>query len=113
MPILAACQVTVSPDPPTPFNDVSTMVKVLDSLVIGRPVVAFDLRETRRLVGDGGVILSEATVPALATALVDLLRRPDEVRRLAAVAATRPEALAMGWDQSAAALVTAYDRLRA
>jgi glycosyltransferase involved in cell wall biosynthesis len=112
VPILAACQVTVSPDPPTPFNDVSTMVKVLDSLVIGRPVVAFDLRETRRMVGGGGLILDEATSGSLAAALIDLLRRPDEVRRLAAVAATRTEALQMSWAQSATALVAAYDRLR-
>ena len=30
VPILAGCQFTVSPDPPTPFNNVSTMVKVLE-----------------------------------------------------------------------------------
>jgi glycosyltransferase involved in cell wall biosynthesis len=112
VPILARCQLTVSPDPPTPFNDVSTMVKVLDSLVIGRPVVAFDLQETRRLIGDGGLIIDEPTESALAGALIDLLRRPDEVRRLAAAAAIRPEALAMGWAHSADALVAAYDRLR-
>jgi glycosyltransferase involved in cell wall biosynthesis len=112
VPILAACRLTVSPDPPTPFNDVSTMVKVLDSLVIGRPVVAFDLQETRRLVGEGGVILAEASAAALASALIDLLRRPDETDRLAAVAATRADALQMGWTHSAAALVTAYEGLR-
>lgn len=112
VPILAACQVTVSPDPPNPFNDVSTMVKVLDSLAIGRPVVAFDLRETRRLVADGGVILDEVSAASLATALIDLLRRPDEVRRLAESAASRPEALRIGWARSAEALIAAYDRLR-
>jgi glycosyltransferase involved in cell wall biosynthesis len=112
VPILAACQVTVSPDPPTAFNDVSTMVKVLDSLAIGRPVVAFDLRETTRLIGDGGVVLDEASAASLSTALIDLLRRPDEVRRLAASASQRPEALRMGWSHSAAALIAAYDRLR-
>ncbi len=112
VPILAACQLTVSPDPPTPFNDVSTMVKVLDSLVIGRPVVAFDLQETRRLVGDGGVILGEPTPGALALAVIDLLRRPDEVRRLATAATRRPEELRMGWTHSAAALIEAYARLR-
>jgi glycosyltransferase involved in cell wall biosynthesis len=112
VPILAACRYTVSPDRPTPFNDVSTMVKVLDSLVIGRPVVAFDLHETRRLVGDAGVIVGEPTAEALAKTLIDLLRRPDETRRLAAIAAGRPEALQMGWGHSAAVLVAAYDRLR-
>ena len=112
VPILAACQFTVSPDPPTAFNDVSTMVKVLDSLAIGRPVVAFDLRETTRLVGDGGVILEEASAAALSAAIIDLLRRPDDVRRLAESASKRPEALHMGWVHSADALISAYERLR-
>ena len=41
VPLLAATHVCVSPDPPTPFNDVSTMTKVVEYLAIGRPVVAF------------------------------------------------------------------------
>jgi glycosyltransferase involved in cell wall biosynthesis len=112
VPILAACRLTVSPDPPTPFNDVSTMVKVLDSLVIGRPVVAFDLQESRRLIGDAGVIVDEPAAAALARAIVALLREPAETDRLAERAARRPEELGMGWDHSAAALRAAYDRLR-
>jgi glycosyltransferase involved in cell wall biosynthesis len=112
VPILAACQFTVSPDPPTPFNDVSTMVKVLDSLVIGRPVVAFDLGETRRLAGPGGVIVREVSAGALGEAIIRLLRAPEEVERLAAEAAARPGVLQVGWTESGAALVSAYDRLR-
>ena len=45
VPLLAGTHVCVSPDPPTPFNDVSTMTKVVEYLAIGRPVVAFDLRD--------------------------------------------------------------------
>jgi hypothetical protein len=51
VPILAAAHVCVSPDPPTPFNDVSTMTKVVEYLAIGRPVVAFDLAETASVLG--------------------------------------------------------------
>lgn len=112
VPILAACRFTVSPDPPTPFNDVSTMVKVLDSLVIGRPVVSFDLAETRLLVGPGGVVVREVTAQALARAIIELLRAPEVVAGLAAEAAARPEALRVGWSHSATDLVHAYDRLR-
>ena len=108
VPILARTRLTVSPDPPTPFNDVSTMVKVLDSLVIGRPVVAFDLQETRLLLGDGGVIVEEPTAAALAAELIRLLRDPAATDRLAVAAAVRPEVLRMGWEHSAAALVAAY-----
>ena len=57
VPILAATHVCVSPDPPTPFNDVSTMTKVVEYLAIGRPVVAFALTETRSIVGDAGSIV--------------------------------------------------------
>jgi glycosyltransferase involved in cell wall biosynthesis len=112
VPILAACRLTVSPDPPTPFNDVSTMVKVLDSLVIGRPVVSFDLQESRRLIGDAGVIVDDPTPAALADTIIRLLRDPTETDRLAALAADRPEALGMGWEHSARALREAYRLLR-
>jgi glycosyltransferase involved in cell wall biosynthesis len=112
VPILAASQATVSPDPPTPFNDVSTMVKVVDSLALGRPVVAFDLAESRRLIGEAGVIVEDPTPDALAAALVDLLNRPDEAARLATLAAQRPLELGLDWERSADVLVAAYERLR-
>ena len=60
VPLLAATHVCVSPDPPTPFNDVSTMAKVVDYLAIGRPVVAFALTETIGIVGDAGSIVDRA-----------------------------------------------------
>lgn len=112
VPILAACQATVSPDPPTPFNDVSTMVKVVDSLAIGRPVIACDLAESRRLIGDGGVIVPAPSSDALAAAIIDLLRRPDEAARLAGVAATRLAVVGVDWSRSAEVLIEAYERLR-
>ncbi len=111
VPILAACQFTVSPDPPTPFNDVSTMVKVLDSLVIGRPVVAFDLHETRLVAGPAARIVTEPSADALAGQIASLLRSPGETAELAAAARRRPEELQMSWERSARALVTAYERL--
>ena len=40
VPILARCMIGVSPDPPTPFNDLSSMVKIMDYLAIGRACVA-------------------------------------------------------------------------
>ena len=108
VPILAGCQFTVSPDPPTPFNNVSTMVKVLDSLVIGRPVVAFDLHETRLLAGSGAEIVQEPSPEALAGAMMGLLRDPQRLAVLASAAARRPEDLDLSWRRSADALVAAY-----
>jgi glycosyltransferase involved in cell wall biosynthesis len=111
VPILATCAVCVSPDPPTPFNSVSTMTKVVDYLVIGRPVVAFALQETSNTIGDGGRIVAAPTAEALAAELVALMRDPDRVASLAAAAAARPEALGLSWELSARRLVEAYDLL--
>jgi glycosyltransferase involved in cell wall biosynthesis len=39
--------VGLSPDPSNELNDYSTMLKTMDYMAMGKPVVAFDLTETR------------------------------------------------------------------
>ncbi len=111
VPILAGCEICVSPDPPTPFNDVSTMVKVVDYVAIGRPIISFDLLETRVVADDAAVVVRPATTAALARAIVDLLRDPERISALGAASAARPEALRLDWSVSAARLVDAYATL--
>ena len=111
IPILAGCSVCVSPDPPTPFNDVSTMVKVTDYLALGRGVVAFDLAETRRLAGAAVSIVTPPTPQALASRLLNLLRGPEEASRLCAASARRADEIGLDWEASAAILVRGYERL--
>ncbi|GAA4943155.1 hypothetical protein GCM10023238_06290 [Streptomyces heliomycini] len=45
--LLSTADVCLSPDPHNPLNDVSTMNKVLEYMVMGRPVGSFDLKEAR------------------------------------------------------------------
>jgi glycosyltransferase involved in cell wall biosynthesis len=45
--LLATCAICVQPDPKNPFNDSCLMVKTIEYMAIGKPVVAFDLKETR------------------------------------------------------------------
>src|SRR5262245_13940466 len=112
VPILARCRLTVSPDPPTPFNAISTMVKVVDSLVIGRPVISFDLAETRRLAEDAGRVVRPADAPSLAAGIIEMLRDPEGTARMGTLAAARADALDLSWQSSAEVLRTAYGRLR-
>ncbi len=111
VPILAATHVCVSPDPPTPFNDVSTMTKVVEYLAIGRPVVAFDLTETRSIVGDAGSIVEIATADALATELAALADDRPRLAALTAAAGRRIGELDLRWERSAERLLEAYDSL--
>lgn len=110
VPILAGCAVGVSPDLPTPFNQVSTMVKVVDYLAIGLGVVGFDLRESVGIAGDAMVVSPEPTPAGLARAILEVLRDPDVSRRLGEAGKARVDAIGLDWSRSAAALVRGYER---
>jgi glycosyltransferase involved in cell wall biosynthesis len=111
VPILARAHVCVSPDPPTPFNNVSTMTKVVEYLALGRPVVAFDLAETRHLVGPAGRIVADPTPSALSAELARLADDRITLARLAAEAAGRLDVLDLGWELSAERLLAVYRRV--
>ena len=37
----------MDPDPSSPLNDVSTWIKIMEYMAYGKPIVSFDLKETR------------------------------------------------------------------
>ncbi len=113
VPVLATCAVGVSPDPPTPFNDVSTMVKVVDYMAMGRGVVAFDLRETRNVAGDAAIIVTLPTAAGLARSLLGVMRDPELSRSLGAAGSARVATIRLDWSRSASDLVAGYARILA
>ena len=44
---LAAADICMDPDPSNPLNDVSTWIKIMEYMACGKPIVSFDLKETR------------------------------------------------------------------
>lgn len=50
--VLSSCDICVQPDPKNPLNDVSTMNKAMEYMALAKPVVAYDLVETRYSCGD-------------------------------------------------------------
>ena len=111
-PILAGCEIGVSPDPPSPFNDLASMVKLADYMALGRASVAFDLTETRRLVGDAGLLVEpHAGAEGLARAIVQLLRDPQTARRLGERGRARVRALQQEANAAYEQLPGAYRRL--
>jgi glycosyltransferase involved in cell wall biosynthesis len=112
VPILAACTVCVSPDPPTPFNDVSTMVKVIDYLALGKGLVAFDLGETRRVAGGAAHIVMDPSARGLADGILEVLRDPSSARALEEATQERVDVLELDWQVSASKLTAAYGRFK-
>jgi glycosyltransferase involved in cell wall biosynthesis len=112
---LSTADVGLSPDPCTPFNDVSTMNKTLEYMAYGLPVVAFDLRETGVSAGPAAVYVTPtsdraADARGFADALVALVDDPERRAKMGAVGRERIES-GLGWPTSAARYVKAYDRL--
>ncbi|GAH65170.1 unnamed protein product, partial [marine sediment metagenome] len=45
--VLSTTDVCVNPDTPCEFNDKSTMIKIMEYMALGKPIVQFDLKEGR------------------------------------------------------------------
>lgn len=70
--ILSACDICVQPDPLNPLNDKSTMNKVMEYMALEKPVVAFDLKETRDSCGDAALYVPPNDTIKIAEMLVFL-----------------------------------------
>lgn len=93
----STADVGLSPDPPGPLNDVSTMNKTMEYMAFGLPVLAFDLAETRVSAQDAADYVEEPTARAYAEALVKLLEDEDRRRTMGEAGRRRVEQ-ALAWE---------------
>ena len=105
---LSACDVCVNPDPKSPFNDKSTMIKVMEYMALGKPVVQFDVVEGRRSAGDASVYAPGGDEDAFADLIVELLRDRDRRAQMGAVGRDRVER-ELSWQRQVPHLLAAYD----
>ena len=109
---LASADVCISPEPSSPLNDVSTLVKVGEYMAMGRPVVAFDLAETRATAGDAALYAEPSDPAALAANIDALLSDPVQRRELGRRGRQRIEQ-GLSWASSVRSLYAAYEHLLA
>jgi glycosyltransferase involved in cell wall biosynthesis len=107
--LLARADVCVDPAPCNELNHRSTMIKVAEYMAAGKPIVAFDLRETRRTAGGAALYAPCGDVEGFAERIREIAGSQELRLELAGAAQARlPQLL---WEHSAAALVGAYGRL--
>jgi glycosyltransferase involved in cell wall biosynthesis len=104
---LSTADVCLSPDPLTPFNDVSTMNKVIEYMAMARPLVSFDLVETRVSAGEAAVYVPANDEHAFAKAIDVLLADPEGRRQMGEQGRLRVEQK-LSWERSRGALVSFY-----
>ncbi len=104
--LLEDADVCVDPAAALALNQRSTMIKVAEYLALGKPVVAYDLRETRRTVQDAAMLVRPGDARAFADAVAMLAADPALRSDLAHRA--RERARDLTWERSEAALLTTY-----
>lgn len=104
---LRACDLGCQPDPMNPLNDVSTMNKVMEYMALAKPVVAFDLRETRVSCGEAALYAPGSDPEALAR---EILRLADDfdLRRSMGLLGRRRIEEKLAWKYSEAPLLQMY-----
>jgi glycosyltransferase involved in cell wall biosynthesis len=107
--ILSTADVGIEPDPPSPLNNRSTMIKVPEYMAMGCPIAAYDLAETRVSAGAASAYAAEPTPQALGRCLHELLEDPQRRERMAA--AGRERVTELSWQRSAEVLLSAYRRV--
>ena len=108
--LLAGVDVCVDPAPAPDVNARSTMTKIAEYLALGRPVVAYDLVESRRTAGDAALFVASGDQAAFADRLRGLARDPGLRAQLHDAA--RARATELTWEHSERALLAAYASLR-
>jgi glycosyltransferase involved in cell wall biosynthesis len=107
--LIAEADIGIDPAPGTELNHGSTMIKVAEYMGCGRPVVAYDLRETRRTAGDSALYAPCGERQAFIELIGELAH--DGERRLRLGRMARERALELTWDRSELALRAVYERL--
>ncbi len=107
---LTITDVGLSPDPSNELNDHSTMLKTMEYMAMGKPVVAFDLLETRFSAQDAALYATPNEVASFTDAIETLLN--DEALRIhmGALGRKRVEE-ALCWERTKVNLLLAYDAL--
>src|SRR5208337_2624493 len=109
--ILSTADVCVNPDKPCEMNDISTMIKIMEYMALGKPIVQFDLKEGRFSAQEASLYAdNEIGAADFATKIVWLLENPGERKRRGEFGHRRVEE-ELAWDYSVANLVAAYRRI--
>jgi glycosyltransferase involved in cell wall biosynthesis len=107
--VLSTSDVCLAPDPKSPLNDVSSMVKISEYMAMSKPVVSYDLMESRSSAGDSAVYAPADDVAAFASLVDELLDDPARREAMGAAGRLRAEQL-LAWEHQERSLLGAYER---
>jgi len=109
--ILSTADVCVNPDRPCEMNDISTMIKIMEYMALGKPIVQFDSKEGQFSAKEASLYADKVDqVPDFANKILWLIDRPEERQKMGEFGRQRVEK-ELAWEHSVANLLAAYDRV--
>lgn len=108
---LAAADICVDPDPSSPLNDVSTWIKIMEYMAYAKPIVTFDLKETRFSAQGAAAYVPPNDEGKFAAAIAWLMDRPQDREKMGAFGRERVEH-ELQWSVVGKNLLGAYDCLK-
>jgi glycosyltransferase involved in cell wall biosynthesis len=107
---LSTADVCVNPDKPCRMNDISTMIKIMEYMALGKPIVQFDLKEGKFSAQEASLYANNQNqVADFASKLLWLLDNPDARETMGRFGLKRV-AEELAWEYSVTNLLSAYDR---
>jgi glycosyltransferase involved in cell wall biosynthesis len=107
---LSSADICLDPNPSSPLNDVSTWIKVMEYMALGKPIISFDLKETRTSASDAALFVPPNDETRFAEAIAELMDDPARRCKMGECGTARVENH-LGWHITSQNLVKAYGRL--
>jgi glycosyltransferase involved in cell wall biosynthesis len=107
---LFTADICVVPDPYNDYNDRSTFVKVMEYMAAGKPIVAYDLRETRRTADGAAQYARPNDIRDFAAKIVTLMDNPALRRSMGEIGLRRVQQ-ELAWRHSVPNLLHAYETI--
>jgi glycosyltransferase involved in cell wall biosynthesis len=107
---IASADVCLCPDPKTPLNDKCSLVKVIEYMSLGRPVVAFDLEEVRNSAGAAALYARPNDEEDFARKIDLLLDSPGLRTSMGRIGKDRMASF-LNWEHSKETLYAVYDKV--
>lgn len=106
---ISSADVCLAPDPRNPYTDRSTLVKLAEYMALSRPIVSYDLAESRLAAGDAALFATDNDPTEFARRIAELLDDASLRQALGEAGRARVER-ELAWEHSERALLAAYRR---
>jgi len=107
---LSTADICVDPNPSNPLNDSSTWIKVMEYMALGKPIVSFDLKETRFSAQRAALYVPPNDELEYAKTIIKLMDNPSKRAQMGVIGQKRVLD-ELSWQHVSQNLLLAYDWL--